>query len=291
MITIGDFARLGLVSVRMLRHYDAIGLLQPAYVDPGTGYRFYTAVQLPQLNRIIALKELGFTLEQVRAMLEGRVTGDGLSGMLNTRRTELRERITADTERLSRVEGRLRMIEREGNMNNADVLLKTVDSVRAAEVTGLAASYSHEHIGPVVGSCFDTLIQQTEEVGLAPVGPLFAYYENSVDGVVVHAAFPVAATTKAEYPFAVVDLPGFAAATTVHRGPVREIGLAFQSLAAWMEEHNHRSTGFAREVYLHSPPDCPDQWVTELQERITPQDDERRVVPGGLVKQHSAVKG
>jgi hypothetical protein len=65
MFTIGEFARHGRVSVRMLRHYDAIGLLRPACVDPGSGYRFYQASQLAELNRVIALKDLGFTLPQV----------------------------------------------------------------------------------------------------------------------------------------------------------------------------------------------------------------------------------
>ncbi|GAB2736403.1 hypothetical protein GCM10027072_34190 [Streptomyces bullii] len=72
MFTIGDFARHGRFSVRMLRHYDATGLLRPALVDPATGYRYYTAAQLTRLNRVIALKELGVTLQQVRAIVEER---------------------------------------------------------------------------------------------------------------------------------------------------------------------------------------------------------------------------
>jgi DNA-binding transcriptional MerR regulator len=66
MFSIGQFARHGRVSVRMLRHYDAVGLLRPAHVDPSSGYRSYRAGQLAQLNRLIALKELGFTLQQVQ---------------------------------------------------------------------------------------------------------------------------------------------------------------------------------------------------------------------------------
>lgn len=63
MISIGDFARLGRVSVRMLRHYDEIGLLRPARVDQSIEYRYDRAVQLSQLNRIIGLKDLGFFLQ------------------------------------------------------------------------------------------------------------------------------------------------------------------------------------------------------------------------------------
>src|ERR1700733_617389 len=82
MFSIGEFARHGRVSVRMLRHYDEIGLLRPASVDPLTGYRFYQAGQLAELNRLIALKELGFTLEQVRSIMVETVTAAELRGML-----------------------------------------------------------------------------------------------------------------------------------------------------------------------------------------------------------------
>jgi DNA-binding transcriptional MerR regulator len=78
MFTIGDFARHGRVSVRMLRHYDAIGLLRPAHVDPASGYRCYEADQLARLNRVIALKDLGFTLQQVQTILDEQVGPDRL---------------------------------------------------------------------------------------------------------------------------------------------------------------------------------------------------------------------
>jgi DNA-binding transcriptional MerR regulator len=74
----------------MLRHYDAIGLLRPAAVDPATGYRFYRASQLGQLNRILVLKDLGITLEQLRAILDGHVNADQLEGMLRLRTVSCR---------------------------------------------------------------------------------------------------------------------------------------------------------------------------------------------------------
>lgn len=89
MLTIGDFARHGRVSVRMLRHYDAIGLLRPARVDPASGYRLYAAAQLTTLNRVIALKDLGFTLQQVGTILTEQVSAGELRGMLRLRRAEL----------------------------------------------------------------------------------------------------------------------------------------------------------------------------------------------------------
>ena len=96
MFSIGDFASHGRVSVRMLRHYDAIGLLRPAHVDPATGYRSYEAAQLARLNRVVALKELGFTLTEVQSIVDDEVGPEELRGMLRLRRTELRSRIDAD---------------------------------------------------------------------------------------------------------------------------------------------------------------------------------------------------
>jgi DNA-binding transcriptional MerR regulator len=92
MFAIGDFARHGRVSVRMLRHYDAIGLLRPAHVDPATGYRSYAAAQLADLNRVVALKDLGFTLEQVRTMLTEELDLAEVRAMLRLRQAEIERR-------------------------------------------------------------------------------------------------------------------------------------------------------------------------------------------------------
>src|SRR3712207_9093335 len=112
MLSIGDFARHGRVSVRMLRHYDAIGLLRPAYVDQVTGYRSYDAGQLSRLNRIVALKDLGFTLQQVRSILDDEVSVEELRGMLRLREAELQSQIATDTARLAHEIGRASCRER-----------------------------------------------------------------------------------------------------------------------------------------------------------------------------------
>lgn len=101
MFTIGDFARLGRVSVRMLRHYDALGLLRPARVDQATGYRYYDAGQLSRLNRLIALKDLGLGLDQVGQILDDQVEPAELGGMLRLRRAELADHLAEETARLA----------------------------------------------------------------------------------------------------------------------------------------------------------------------------------------------
>src|SRR5512136_826454 len=118
MLKIGDLSKLSRVSVKTLRYYDEIGLLKPAQVDRFTGYRFYSFDQLPRLNRILALKDLGFTLEQIRQVLDGDLSADELRGMLRLRQAQLQQQMEEAREKLAHVEIRLRQIEREGKMSD-----------------------------------------------------------------------------------------------------------------------------------------------------------------------------
>lgn len=272
MLNIGDFAGHGRVSVRMLRHYDAIGLLRPARVDPVTGYRSYEAGQLARLNRVIALKELGFTLQQVRAVLDEQPDPAELRGMLRLRRAQLAEAIAADERRLARVEARLRTIESEGTMSEHDVVVKPVPSVRAAQLSGVAPSYAPEDITPVIGPLFEELCRRVAEAGIEVVGPSVARYEDAPEGdgsVVIRAALQIAPAVRDDREdFEVVDLPPIEeAATVVHRGPLDGAVGSFQALARFIEENGYRSTGYARERYLETPDDVSG-WVVELQEPV-----------------------
>ncbi|MEU8913445.1 MerR family transcriptional regulator [Streptomyces nigrescens] len=302
MFSIGDFAQYGRVSARMLRHYDAIGLLRPARTDPVSGYRFYEAAQLARLNRIIALKDLGFSLQQVGAILAEEVSVPELRGMLRLRQAELEAALTAEGARLARVEARLRTIESEGRMSADDVVVKRTGTVLLAELSGVAASYGPEDIGPVITPIYAELCRLLEAAGVAPAGPGLAYYEDvpepgegserpdggseGKDAVVVHAGMVITEEALAKagatagtggrpgapaasgLGFDVVTLPGLdSAATVVHRGPMSRILPTSQNLAHWIDANGYRSAGYARELYLECPPDL-EKWVTEIQEPV-----------------------
>ncbi|MCW2502426.1 MAG: DNA-binding transcriptional regulator, MerR family [Actinomycetia bacterium] len=273
MFNIGDFARLGRVSVRMLRHYDAIGLLKPAVVGEASGYRFYSAGQLRRLNRVIALKDLGFTLAQVRDIVDDAVDVAELRGMLRLRRAELEAQLAADAVKLAGVEARLRTIEREGQMTTQDVVLKEIPPLRIAELAATAAGYGPEHIGPVIGPLYPELMRRIGETSLTPAGPAMAYYEpdpgESGDAVTVHAGIPVAGGPDGA-DVTIVDLPAVpSAATLIHHGPMDDVMQSLQSLARWIEDNGYRPVGYHREVYLDYHPDNTANGVTELQVAVT----------------------
>ncbi|WP_228821629.1 MerR family transcriptional regulator [Nocardia cyriacigeorgica] len=167
MLSIGDFARHGRVSVRMLRHHDALGLLRPDRIDPATGYRYYQAGQLARLNRIAALKDLGFTLEQVGRILDGQVDGAQLRGMLTLRRAELEQRIAADRARLVQIEARLRVIEKESVMPRAVDRRQRIPHVRPHPGGHPGLCREHRRMGHrIAGAHSPRLIH--------PFGPLIA---------------------------------------------------------------------------------------------------------------------
>ncbi|QMU69602.1 MerR family transcriptional regulator [Streptacidiphilus sp. P02-A3a] len=279
MFTIGEFAAYGQVSVRMLRHYDALGLLPPARVDPSSGYRYYDAAQLSRLNRIIALKDLGLSLQQVGEVVDAKVDTEQLRGMLRLRRAELADAVARSADRLARVERRLRTIESEGVMPTDEVVLKSLPATRVAVLSATAESFDPRHIGPVIQPLYRRLHAQLEAAGIAVAGPDIAWYEPVGDSdhqasgsttITLHAGAsvsvdPSAAHTGSTQNFAILDLPAVEqAATIVHRGSMDAVLPTIQTLARWIESSGRRAASLGREFYLES---CgpQDSWVTEIQ--------------------------
>jgi DNA-binding transcriptional MerR regulator len=136
MLKVGDFARIAQVSVRLLHYYDRIGLLRPLRVDQGSGYRYYSTEQLPRLYRILALKDLGLSLDQITYLLDEAVTPDEIRGILLLKQAELRQRVAEEEACLSRVETRLQYLECSAAPPDLDIVMKLH---RADAVLTLAA--------------------------------------------------------------------------------------------------------------------------------------------------------
>jgi effector-binding domain-containing protein len=266
MLKIGDFSRISQVTVKALRFYDEIGLLRAAHVDDFTGYRYYTVDQLPRLNRILALKELGFTLEQIADALSEGVTAEQLRGMLRLKQAEIQQRMETAQELLTRVEARLQQIEQEGTMSNYEVILKKVEPLKVASIRAILPNY--QAVGQLFGEVFGYLQQK----GVRPAGACLAlwhdngYKESDVDG---EGCCPIAEAVAGNDRVKVYDLPGGEMACVVHHGTFSTLTQAYGPLLEWIAANGYTVTGAGREVYLQVPATPGDQndasCVTEVQ--------------------------
>jgi len=263
MLKIGYFAKLGQVSVKMLRHYDDLGLLKPAQVDRFTGYRYYSVHQLPRLNRILALKDLGFALEQIARLLADDLPPAELRGMLRLKQAELQARVQDEQARLDRVAVRLRLIEQEGIMPTAEIVLKEVAPETVVSARGVVTAPSVTRIGDVCNALVAQICAVMAEAGVRQAGPALLIYDyGETETMDVEMAYIVDPATTARVPPAdgpgpaVRTLPGLSqVASLLHEGPYDTlISVTYTPLGAWIEDHGYRITGPCREIYLHHDP-------------------------------------
>ncbi len=256
MFKVGDFSKLSRVSVKTLHHYDEIGLFKPVHIDPATGYRYYSSEQLPRLNRILALKDLGFSLEQVTRMVDESLPAEQIRGMLRLRKAELQEQAEAVNERLARVESRLRQIEQEGQMSSYEVILKRVDSTRIASARKVVPG--PELMREQTGRLCEDVGAMLNRTGAKVSGPWLAvYHESDASGIDVEMGVFVDTDLSANGPVTVRELPTVETmASSVYHGSYDAfdtVGQVYQSLAKWIETNGYRIIGPCRELYLQPP--------------------------------------
>jgi DNA-binding transcriptional MerR regulator len=248
MFSIGEFSKLGRVTVDTLRHYDALGLLKPAKVDPITGYRYYSARQLMSLNRIVALKEVGFSLDEIARILQDKLTSDQLRGMLKAQLIRAESDIQAAQWRQERILARLNFLELEDNMPTYEVTLKPVEKQTIAAIREVVPTI--EQMPERCSEMFDT-IAHWMNVNRLPFGPSLTIYHNETytrENIDTECAFiiPDTATPKAAKPDRRIKvrqleaLP-LAASTIVTDGFYKKVdGLkpAYDAIAHWIEENS-----------------------------------------------------
>ena len=187
MYTIGEFAALGRVSVRMLRHYDSIGLLVPARVDDRTGYRHYAIEQLPQLLRIVELRDLGVGLDRIAEVGAADDHDAALHSVLAERRRDLEQSVDADRARIARIDRRLRLLE---GITMSTVIYKTLEPVTVYAVRGVAEGMGPEYVGPVVGPLIEGLDRALAAAGRPLIEPgIFWYDTYPYDRLAVHVFY------------------------------------------------------------------------------------------------------
>jgi DNA-binding transcriptional MerR regulator len=276
MYTIGEFARLGGVSIRMLRHYDELGLLPPALVDPDTGYRSYRASQLTRLNRIVALKDVGFALRQIRHLLDD-VTVEELRGMLALRRAQLEDDLAEGSARLRGVEARLRAIEQEESMPD-DVSIKPLPQQCVAAIGRRAHGFGPENLAPILSPAYLDLEACLARSHVAPIGPRFAFYtgDSETNDLFAFAARPVdERVMQIQSPAELYVLDAIPrAATVVREGTLEQIySNLYADLGRWIEENGFEPVGSGRDVLVEDSEDPDAVIVVEVQWPIRGPDE------------------
>ncbi len=257
MIRIGDFSKLSRVSIKTLRYYDEMGLLKPVSVDPFTGYRFYEHSQLPILYRILALRDLGFSLEEIGRFLDDNLSVEQMQGMLRLRETEARQKVQEESERLERIRSWLRQIEQEKFMSKYDVVIKKIEPLKIASVRGVVPTAPDQRV------LWDELMKYLTEQKARMIGTPMAIYhdpdarERDWD---IEVCLPVAEGVASHDRVQVYDLPQVETmACVVHAGPFATLPQAYDALAKWIDENGYHIVGPARELNIKLPEKPGDQ--------------------------------
>ncbi|MGW8482502.1 MerR family transcriptional regulator [Microbacterium sp. NPDC055903] len=264
MLSIGAFAQIGQVTHRMLRHWDTAGLLVPAHVDEYSGYRSYDPSQLARLHRIVALRQLGFGLDDIALILEQGVDAERITALLKARRAEVEEEHRIAAARLVDVERRLQLIESENTMSPIEIIEKPLPAVRLAARRALVAS--QPEIAEVVGPAFDAVAAVIGDACGSLTTPI-AQYAAVEEGTEVVAGYAYDGPVREGVEL--IDLPAAGEAICgIHLGAMDRIAQSWQRIHAEIIARGMVPSGPCRELYVRAVSDDQSDWVTELQQPV-----------------------
>lgn len=265
MLRIGDFSKLSRISIRMLRHYDACGLLKPEQVDGFTGYRYYDESQLLQAARILALKSMGFGVSMIGEILDKYTDAGELEHFFKVQLEGLQGQQTEITNRIRLIDSTMRWLRKDGTMMGYDVSLKVVPERYVASVRQIIPAYSEE------GILWKVLMQETAGLNMQSKSPCYQsaafydgeYKEHDVD-VEVQMAVEGAYADTEHVKFK--TLPQVQTASATYKGSYEQLSFVNEAVAKWVKDNGFEFCGEAFNIYHVSPCDTknPEEYVTEV---------------------------
>ena len=283
MFRIGEFSKIAQVSGRLLRYYDEIGLLSPESIDPETGYRYYSARQLPRLNRILVLKELGLSLEHIARLLAQDTTPSEIRGMLALRKAQIEQSLQEEMARLRIVETRLQQIDTYGQIQEPDVILKSVPAqhfLALREVLPGMRAIRHlvKHLYNVVPS----VVGHNSLGTIAIVVHAPVYDPEALDveiGYLLTGKAPESVRLSEERMLTVRELPAIdTMATLAHIGRVSDSHSGYGKLGTWIEQKGWQINGVGREILMQLPLASEEaEAVIEIQLPVSRSDEKLRL--------------
>lgn len=266
---IGMFAQMNHVTVKTLRFYEEKGLLLPAKVDEMSGYRYYTMSQMETLHRILALKELGFSIEDIRRLNRSASEKDFLSKM----KSDILEQISQLTLKLSKLETYLS--NPENSLDNP-VMIKTVPACICANVEQVLDDYSQ---------LFDYMPEMgalMEEAGCRCTDPEYCFTHYPEPGYMeenIHVETCQAVREKKEVAGVLrfKEFPQIEAACIYHKGPYTEFARSYDAVLKYIEENDYEICGGIRESYIDGiwNRDSEDEWLSEIQIPVKKKEGDR----------------
>lgn len=271
MFKIGDFSRIARVSCRLLRYYDEIGLLKPGGIERDTGYRYYSASQLPRLNRILVLKELGLTLEDIARVLDSDLSASELRGMLMMRRSDAQRVLAEEMERLRHIESRIAQIDNEGELSVDDVIMRSEPSQRLLSTRRVVASFAAAR--DLIRELSEPLRALKSKGLLGRLTAIAHAQEFEPDRIDVEVGFVLQGELASQVrlasgePLSVRELPAVERmATCVRIGLPERAHLITGKIGMFLEASGYNLAGPSREVFLQPPrPDRMEESVVEMQ--------------------------
>lgn len=255
MFLIGEFARIARISKRQLRHYADIGLFEPNHIDEETGYRYYSATQLPRLNRILALKDLGFSLEQITRLIHDNIPPSEIQGMLTLKKAQIEQTIQDELTKVRNIEERLYQIETEGVLTDEDVVLKSIPEQRFLSVrqivptiqAGFAQIYDIHRLLPM----------HAGKSVLGKFGVLFHSDDFVTENIDVEMGFLLERDFEGEFPLSngrklsVRTLPAVPMMASLVRVGIHNDSVGhYGALGTWIEKHGYRLDGPGWEIFV-----------------------------------------
>lgn len=275
MFKIGEFSKIAQVSVSQLRYYNEIGLLQPAKIDKGTGYRYYSAQQLPRLNRILALKDLGMSLDQISQMLNDEISVEAIRGMFYLKKTQAEQAVRDELARLRAIEARLQQLESGATGNIYDIVIKSVPAQPFLALRKQCASF--EETRRLMLEMQNTL---PNRVGAKKLGNLTiimhseGYTNTDIDlelGYVLVGEFSGSVSLQYDQQMTVRTLSSVETMVTAIVVGSPDMSVSCRAvLATWVEANGYELAGNGREVFIIPPiPGKEHEAVLEIQYPVT----------------------
>ena len=258
MFTVGVFSKIAQVSTRLLRYYDEIGLFTPAHIDSPTGRRYYAAAQMPKLNRILALKDLGLSLEQIQHLVQEQVTTDDMQHMLMQKKNEIEMQLQEELERIRRIETRLAALQQEASGEPLNVVIKEIPPQPVLRTMLTSTTFEK---GIVALNQIRRFLPENKKYGfiycICQEDDYTAVDINEFDlevGCILktdhHKDITIAKSLHMEFE---VLPPVQMMATSVVHGPFERLLLGYAQIATWTELNGYTLTGLPREITLHLP--------------------------------------